>query len=88
MNRPQSTVALEKSDLNDLDRQILDVLKEGRASPMLALRILEDRQNLDVTRQYVGSRMVRLAEHGHLENLYDTGIYEIRDDPRLTQPGE
>lgn len=72
-------VALDAGDLNDLDKQILTYLhEEGRASPTLFIRA----NDVDTSRQWVSSRFVRLAEHGHIRDLYDTGIYEFVDDPR------
>ena len=74
-------MALPPEKLNDADRVILDILQEGRATPTLVRRILEDRGN-DYSRQYISQRITRLTEHGHLENLHDTGVYSIVDDPR------
>jgi len=66
---------------NDADRQILDVLKEGRVTPTLARRLLES-GGFEYSRQYVSQRIIRLAEHGYVRNLYDTGLYELVSDPR------
>lgn len=74
-------MALPPEKLNDADRLILDVLQEGRATPTLVRRILEDRGH-EYSRQYVSQRIKRLTEHGHLKNLYDTGVYAVVDDPR------
>lgn len=72
-------MTLDPADLNDLDESILTYLKrEGRASPMLFKRATGAEQS----RQYVSSRFVRLGEHGHIRDLYDTGVYELVDDPR------
>jgi DNA-binding Lrp family transcriptional regulator len=82
MNPSEDIVALDENQLNEMDERILDVLLEGRASPTLTLKILKDEEGVDVSRQYIGNRMKRLAEHGHISNLYDTGIYELVEDPR------
>lgn len=72
-------MTLTEDDLNDMDCDILDYLRdEGRVSPTLYLRV----RDLDVTRQAVSKRFVRLAEHGHVKNLLESGIYELVDDPR------
>lgn len=31
---------------------------------------------------YVGQRLQRLEGHGHARNLYETGLYELVEDPR------
>ena len=75
-----STMALTEDQINDTDAQILDYLHDdGRASPTLFQRA----EDIDTSRQYVSSRFVRLAEHGHIRELYDTGIYEF-----VSHPGE
>lgn len=77
--RNQQGMSLAPDDLNDLDRTILDYLQDrGRASPTLFLRAC----SIDKSRQYVSSRFVRLAEHGHIQDLHETGIYELVNDPR------
>ena len=72
---------LSREDLNELDDQILDILLEGRATPTLLKNILEE-NGTDVSRQYVNRRLKRLTEHGYTKNLYNTGVYEIIEDPR------
>lgn len=73
------SMALPPDRLNELDRRILDYLRtEGRASPTLFRRA----DGVDTSRQYVSARFVRLAEHGHIRELHDTGIYEFESDPR------
>ncbi|QLG49659.2 hypothetical protein [Natrinema halophilum] len=66
-------------------------MHDGRVSPTLIRRFLEQDaadENTDVSednvvsRQYINQRMKRLAEHEHIENLLDTGVYELREDPR------
>jgi len=76
-----TAVTLTDDDLNEMDRQILEVLTEGRATPTLVLRVLEQ-ESIEVSRQYINQRMRRLEEHEHIENLLDTGVYELLDDPR------
>jgi len=74
-------MTLTEDQLNDLDEKILDVLTDGRATPTLIKIILEDR-GTEVSRQYINQRMKRLSEHDHIENLFDTGVYELVIDPR------
>ncbi len=77
--RNHSSVTLTPDDLNDLDKQIVEYLAtEGRASPTLFMRA----EDIDTSRQWVSSRFTRLAEHDHIRDLYDTGIYELVEDPR------
>lgn len=74
----QPNMALSSDQLNELDEEIIDYLRdEGRASPTLFLRA----KDIDTSRQWISSRFVRLAEHGHIQELYDTGIYEFVTDP-------
>ncbi len=80
--RNQSGMALNPSQLNDLDEAILDLLAEGRATPTLLREELAEREIREVSRQYISSRLSRLQEHGHVRNLRETGVYELVDDPR------
>lgn len=74
---------LDDDQLNDLDRAILQYLDhEGRATPRVIQQALEERGQNPGVRQNVNSRLTRLAEHGHLRNIYDSGLYELIDDPR------
>jgi len=72
---------LEEDELNDLDDRILDALANGRATPTLLKKIFE-KDGTDVSRQYINQRMKRLSEHDHIDNLFDTGVYELISDPR------
>ncbi|WP_435065906.1 hypothetical protein [Halobaculum sp. EA56] len=71
----KSTTVLDADDLNDVDRQLLDELAEGRGTP----KFLSERISTD--RSYVSQRLKRLSEHDHIEKL-ETGLYELVDDPR------
>lgn len=81
MSGNQTAMTLTEDELNELDKKILDVLTEGRATPTLVKNILEER-GTEVSRQYINQRMKRLSEHSHIENLFDTGVYELVIDPR------
>ncbi|WP_218927118.1 winged helix-turn-helix domain-containing protein [Halosimplex pelagicum] len=68
-------MALDKDDLNETDREILDVLHEGRATPLYVA------ERVDITRPYASDKLKRLLEHGVVERLA-SGLYELADDPR------
>ncbi|WP_089384255.1 hypothetical protein [Halorubrum vacuolatum] len=76
-------MTLTEDELNELDEKILNVLTDGRATPTLIKKILEDR-GTEVSRQYINQRMKRLSEHDHIENVFDTGVYELVTDPRFS----
>jgi hypothetical protein len=80
-NRIDNSMPLREDELNELDNEILDVLANGRATPTLLKRIFEE-DGIDVSRQYINQRLTRLSEHNHIENLFDTGVYELATDPR------
>lgn len=73
-------MALEPRELNDTDELLLPYLRQGRVTPVLAKQLIEQ-DGKDVSRPYVQQRLKRLEEHGHLDNLLDTGVYELVDDP-------
>jgi hypothetical protein len=78
-------MVLSADQLNDWDESLLELLGDGRISPQLARLFLIERQSDPEevpSAQYLGQRLRRLAEHGHIENLKDQGIYELTDDPR------
>jgi len=75
------SVTLTEGELNETDKQVLEVLWEGRATPQLINKELATREK-DVTREYVSQILRRFREHGHVENLHDTGVYKLVDDPR------
>nr|WP_252487420.1 hypothetical protein [Natronococcus sp. CG52] len=78
-------MALSDSDLRDVDRDLLEYLLEGRITPVYARERMADEGQRDVTSTYLGQRLQRLEEHGHVRNLYDTGLYELINDPRETE---
>jgi hypothetical protein len=80
-NRKGDTMPLAEDELNELDNRILDALANGRATPTLLKKIFEE-NGTDVSRQYINQRLKRLSEHGHIKNLFDTGVYEFVSDPR------
>lgn len=75
-------MALSPENLREIDRSLLELLDEGRVTPVYAReRMAEDGHHM-VTSTYIGQRLQRLEEHGHAENLFDTGLYELVSDPR------
>lgn len=82
---------MEASDLDDLDRAILDYLKENRgtelpwgiATPAVVLAALEERGWDDPpVRETINNHMRMLEVAGHLENIYGKGMYAFVNDPR------
>jgi DNA-binding HxlR family transcriptional regulator len=61
--------------LNNADEAILRELRDGRGTAAFLDRRTE------WSREYITQRLRRLEEHGIVENLEDTGLYELRDDP-------
>jgi hypothetical protein len=78
-------MVLTETQLNDMDRAVLDLLAEGRVTPSLAQTYLTKREIADTSAQYINQRLKRLAEHGHVTNLEGSGVYEIVRDPREDQ---
>lgn len=75
-------MALAPRQLNDLDEALLDLLYDGRVTPALAQTLLAEREIAEVSRQYINQRLGRLAEHEHVRNLEESGVYELMNDPR------
>lgn len=72
---------LDDEDLRKVDRYLLSYLTEGRVTPAYARkRLVADVE--EYSRGYVQQRLGRLEEHSHVTNLLDTGLYELKDDPR------
>jgi len=83
MQASNSPSVLEPDDLREIDEVLLDYLSEGRVTPVYAReRILDEGVRDSITSTYTGQRLQRLEEHSHVRNLYDTGLYELADDPR------
>ncbi len=58
--------------LNDADEAILEELELGRVTAAF----LSER--IDWSRSYITQRLRRLEEHKFVENLEDTGLYELK----------
>ena len=71
-------VVLGPDDLNDTDRDILDMLQEGRVSPPFVA------ERLGKSREYTSQRLIRLREHEHARRIAP-GLYELVDDPRTDE---
>jgi len=66
---------LNDDDLAPSDRDILDMLQEGRVTaPYVA-------DEKEYSLQYVRDRLTRLVEHGNARKVYQ-GLYELVSDPR------
>lgn len=76
---------LDPSDLREIDQTILTYLRDGRVTPAYARVRINNEQGEDYSRGYVQQRLARLEEHSHVENLLDTGLYELVDDPAENQ---
>lgn len=62
-------------DLNDRDRQVLSVLAEGRANPLLI------RTETDLDKGDVNTVLVKLTRDGLVKRVVQ-GLYEISEDGR------
>ncbi|WP_232820531.1 hypothetical protein [Halorussus litoreus] len=72
---------LETDDLRDVDKEILEYMVEGRVTPVYCKKRLEE-SGQKYSRGYVQERLSRFVEHEHAENLLETGLYELVNDPR------
>jgi hypothetical protein len=78
-------MTLPPAKLNAMDEWILDYMNEHkRATPNLLLRTYNDEHEDDrISRQWISSRINRLAEHRHLRRVHpDDSTYEFVSDPR------
>lgn len=73
----QAGVTLTDDDLSETDRQVLDVVAQGRVTP----QFLAD--ELGISRQYASGRLKRFREHGVVRKPAP-GLYEFvrGNDPR------
>ena len=75
MAAKQGLVTLSPDQLNDTDRALLDLLREGRITPRYAA------DELGMSRPYASERLKRLLEHEHVSRLA-SGLYQVENDPR------
>ena len=74
-------VGLTDDDLREIDRTLLDYLREGRVTPAYARhRLLDETDREEISGAYISQRLKRFGEHGHVRNLYETGLYELVED--------
>jgi hypothetical protein len=66
---------LDDDDLSPADRELLDMLAEGRVTAPFAA------DETGYSLQYVRDRLGRMVEHGNAIKVYD-GLYELVADPR------
>jgi hypothetical protein len=89
MQADNSRAMLAPEDLRDIDRLLLEYLEEGRITPVYAReRVIDEGHRDSITSTYCGQRLQRLEEHSHVRNLYETGLYELVEDPRESGAGE
>lgn len=79
---------LSPDQLNEMDEWILDFLGDHEWAAPGLIRVfyidfvLDDEED-DVSRQWVSSRVRRLTEHGHLEQVHPGhATYRLVSDPR------
>jgi aminopeptidase-like protein len=66
---------LDADDLSPADRELLDMLRDGRVTaPFVA-------DETGYSLQYVRDRLGRMVEHGNAVKVYD-GLYELVNDPQ------
>ena len=69
--KPSSMVSL-----TDVDKEILELLREGRATQSYIV------DETGFSRQHIHNRLGILAAAGYLENIHaKTALYELVDDP-------
>ena len=74
---------LDTDDLREIDETLLDYLNEGRVTPAYCRkRMLSDGDRENISRGYVQERLARFVEHDQAQNLFETGLYELIEDPR------
>jgi len=83
MKVPHGEGVLDDDGLREIDGVLLDYLQDGRVTPVYAReRIVDDGIREGITEQYCQQRLKRLVEHNHAVNLFEVGLYELRNDPR------
>jgi hypothetical protein len=75
-------MALSPSQLNDVDRWILDFLGEHEWASVQLLRAFYLEDEGEISRQWMSERVGRLREHEHLERVLETSTYRLVEDPR------
>lgn len=63
-----------EQDFDELHREVITVLREGRATPSYLA------ERTDESRQLVSQRLRDLQMAGYVEKIH-TGLYELTDDP-------
>lgn len=73
---------LTPEELSEIDRFLLDLLQEGRVTPLYAKeQVIEEGFRETITREYCQQQLSRFVEHGHARKLA-RGLYEVNSDPR------
>lgn len=63
------------ADLAPADRELLDMLADGRVTAPFAA------DETGYSLQYIRDRLGRFVDHGNVRKVYD-GLYELVSDPR------
>ena len=71
---------LDEDDLAPADRELLDMLRDGRITAPFGA------EETGYSLQYVRDRLGRMVEHGNASKVYD-GLYELVNDPREVDDG-
>ena len=71
----EPSLVLGPNQLNEADERVLAELREGRVTPSLIS------ERTDLGRSYISQRLIRLEEHGHVDELA-RGLYELVNDPQ------
>ena len=70
-----AAIALYMAELDDRDREVLEVLAEGRVNPLLI------REQTELDKGDVNTVLVRLGRSGYIEQI-TRGLYEITSKGR------
>jgi len=65
---------MSEISLNEADEAVLSYLEEGRGTAAFLSK------KTRWSREYLTQRLIRLEEHDVVENLEDTGLYELSND--------
>ena len=82
MQARQGRRVIDPEDLRAIDRKLLDYLNEHPVSPSYCQKRLIIEEDMEYSGGYVQERLAHFADHGHAVNLYDSGLYELTEDPR------
>jgi hypothetical protein len=82
MSATQLPDVLDYDDLRTVDKWLLEYLKEGRVTPVYCKQRIQREHGKEYTGTYLQQRLARFVDHDHARNLYNTGLYELVDEPQ------